>query len=399
MLPTVLLIIAGVLILGVVVFLIVWKIRARRFRPAKDKDRQQAELNQDLVNAGFAYDRRRDIFYSVKDCWQREMGYCRLYDEGASVFNMVMHCEPVTFSYANKRWLIELWKGQYGITTGGEIGIYNTSQEDIDTGKFKGPFYESAQDSEMMPLSFVLRKNGKILFKCRAVHWWLTGFQPGEYSSPDSLTMDARIRFPNIYMLQAFTDALTDIGYLPNEYSVRRTTVTIHYTVPHTQQPITRNSLPEAVVQQTNRNNCRLYNQVTYKYNNTLDKLEFLKSAVPELYEFCMHSLYARGFYEAFSWLPGLIHGGRRPHPVPSPCPPEPVPPCPPPCPPCPPQCPPPCPQCPPEPCPSGQYQPERCRQDSARVQKDYYDPCAQRSSDSGYSFPSYEETDDFDRR
>ena len=66
---------------------------------------------------------------------------------------MIMDCEPVEFSYGGKRWLIELWKGQYGITTGGEIGIYNTKREDIDHEKFKGTFYENIQDDERLLLS------------------------------------------------------------------------------------------------------------------------------------------------------------------------------------------------------------------------------------------------------
>lgn len=326
MIKIVILCIAGALILGLLLFLIIWKIRSRRFSPTKDKKSQQSELNQDLENAGFAYDGRRDIFYSRINCWQREMGYCRLYDEGAPGFNMVMHCEPVTFSYKNKRWLIELWKGQYGITTGGEIGIYNTDKEDISVKGFSGPYYESAQDQEMLPMSFKLHRNGKFLFKCNATHWWLTGFRLGEFSDPDSLSMDARIKFPDTEMLNDFVNALTNLGYQSHEYAIRRRTVTVHYTIPHSEQPVTQDNLPKAVVQTTNHNNCILYNQVTHKYKNTLDKLEYLKNMAPELYEFCMHSLYARSFYDAFSWLLELIHGGHKPHPVQPrvPCPPRP---------------------------------------------------------------------------
>ena len=43
-----------------------------------------------------------DYFYSLMNCWQREVGYCRLYDEAAPLFNMIMDCEPVTFSYEGK---------------------------------------------------------------------------------------------------------------------------------------------------------------------------------------------------------------------------------------------------------------------------------------------------------
>ena len=52
-----------------------------------------------LKKQGFAYEMDGDYFYSLMNCWQREVGYCRLYDEAAPLFNMIMDCEPVTFSY------------------------------------------------------------------------------------------------------------------------------------------------------------------------------------------------------------------------------------------------------------------------------------------------------------
>lgn len=61
--------------------------------------------------------------------------------------------------------MIELWKGQYGITTGAEIGIYNTASDDIKTKQFTGTYYDCASDDERLDMSFVLRKNGKVLFK------------------------------------------------------------------------------------------------------------------------------------------------------------------------------------------------------------------------------------------
>ena len=333
----ILLCIAAVLVIALLAAFIILKVRARRFRPTGDKAAQQAALNRDLAEAGFAYDRKEDIFYSLMDCWQREMGYCQLYDEGSSLFNMVMHCEPVRFSYAGKRWMIELWKGQYGITTGAEVGIYNTDQDDIRTERFTGPFYDCAQDSERLPMSFVLRKNGRVLFKRKELHWWLTGFRLGEFSTLDSLTMDVRIRFPNSEMRDAFLEGLLELGYGSREYAVRRNTVTVHYTKPHSVQPLSRGSLQEAAVQQVNKNNCALFRQATGKYTDTLDKLEYIKALVPELYEFFMHSLYAKGFYEGFGWLLDLIHEhNHAPNPVPpTPHPPMPHPPKP----------------CPPEPC------------------------------------------------
>lgn len=365
--------IAAVLLVGLLIFFLVLKIRARRFRPTADQTVQQETLNRDIRDAGFAYDRKGDVFYSLMDCWQREMGYCRLYDEGSSLFNMVMHCEPVCFTYAGKRWMIELWKGQYGITTGAEVGIYNTDQEDIRTERFTGPFYSCARDSERLPMSFVLRKNGRVLMKRKGLHWWLTGFRLGEFSAPDSLSMDVRIRFPNREMRDAFLNALQELGYEKREYAVRGSTVLIHYTVPHSKQPLSHGSLQEAAVQKVNQSNCGLYRQATGKYRNTLDKLEYIKALVPELYEFCMHSLYAKAFYESFGWLLDLIHDhNRRPEPVPpAPCPPKPCRPGACPSRPCPPKpCRPvPCPpvSCSPKPCPPGPCPPVSCSPSSCR--------------------------------
>ncbi len=41
-----------------------------------------AELNDELEPFGFAYEPYQDIFYSLQYPWQRELGYCKLYDEG-----------------------------------------------------------------------------------------------------------------------------------------------------------------------------------------------------------------------------------------------------------------------------------------------------------------------------
>ncbi|SFH34133.1 protein of unknown function [Lachnospiraceae bacterium NLAE-zl-G231] len=311
MIKIMILCIAGALFIGLVLFMILRVLRARRNSPSEKENGLPPLLKEELEDAGFSYDRHQDIFCSNVNCWQRKMGYCRLYDEVSPGFHMVMHCEPVAFSYNNKRWLIEFWKGQYGITTGGEIGIYNTEKEDITVEGFTGPFYESVQDSEMLPMSFTLRKYEKPLFSCSAVHWWLTGFRPGEFSFPDTLSMDARIQFPDYEMQRAFTDALIDLGYQSHEYAVRGDTVVLHYTMPHSKQPITRNSFPEALIQKTNRNYCKLYNEITGGYENTPDKLEYLKNMAPKLFEFCLHSLYTRDFYEAFSWMLNLIRDNR----------------------------------------------------------------------------------------
>ncbi|MGM9936145.1 MAG: DUF4474 domain-containing protein [Candidatus Ornithomonoglobus sp.] len=317
-----------IIIAAIVVFLIasglIFFIRAKRFHPSPDKAQQLARLNDALRPAGFAYDYGKDYFYSTRNCWQREAGYCKLYDEGAPFFNMIMDCEPVTFSYAGKRWLIELWKGQYGITTGAEIGIYSTSREDIHSERFTGTFYEPVSDEEQLDMSFVLMKGRKKLLSRRARHWWLTAFKLGEFSEKDSLVMLATVKFPTQQMCDAFVGALIRIGYSREEFSVKRRTVKIKYTTPHSPQPVSQGGIQEGVVQQINKTNCKIYNFAAAEYTDTLDRLEYLKSFMPDIYDFMMHSLYGREFFKSFEWLINLVYGkepSEPPRPSEYPCP------------------------------------------------------------------------------
>ena len=68
---------------------------------------------------------------------------------------MVFDYLPVYFDYNDKTWMIQLWKGQYGINTGGEIGVYYAdhivSQEQLDTTLF-----QAVDDSDILKMSMYL---------------------------------------------------------------------------------------------------------------------------------------------------------------------------------------------------------------------------------------------------
>jgi len=53
------------------------------------------ELDKAIEIAGYSYDPKQDIFYSTMDPWQRDIGYCRLYDELAAPLGMIIDCEPI----------------------------------------------------------------------------------------------------------------------------------------------------------------------------------------------------------------------------------------------------------------------------------------------------------------
>lgn len=205
--------------------------------------------------AGFEYDSKQGIFYSKVDAWQHNVGYFEIYDKAAPFTLMFIHCEPIKFKYDNRSWNIELWKGQYGISTGAEIGIYvgefqvNTGIDGVDHTMNRLNFGKDtacASGDDMLVMSFVLKKNGKTLFtrdsddpatSTKETHWWLTGFKPGEFSDASELVMDLSITFKDVVMRDAFVDALIGMGY--SSSGIRKTSnkVSFTYGQPKSKQP------------------------------------------------------------------------------------------------------------------------------------------------------------------
>lgn len=244
------------------------------------------QLNKEIQSSGFAYDPIEDIFFSLLNCWQRKYGYCRLYDESSAPLGMIIDCEPIYFNYDGKKWLIELWKGQYGMTTGGEIGIYNTEKSALSIpGFFTGTLFDSASDQESLQMSFTLVKKEDVLFRRSGKHWWLTGFVLGEFSEPTDLRMEAQIMFQEPAMCEAFLEGLRARGFKKDEYAVLNNTVFINFDKPHSLQPFTRTVLTDHLTQKRNKDLCEVYQYATKDLDNIVDKLAFIKSRSPIMYE------------------------------------------------------------------------------------------------------------------
>lgn len=266
------------------------------------------ELNKDLESFGFAYDPYEDVFYSLMNPWQRQMGYCRLYDEAAAAMSMIIDCEPIRFEYFGKKWMIELWKGQYGMTTGGEVGIYYTTGPEVNIpGIFNGTFYHCVKDEDRINMSFILRKNGNILFTRSGLHWWLTGFKLGEFSDPSQLTMDITLDLYDRQMANIFVEALRKVGYKENEYGVQGRRVYIHFSKPHSGQPLSRTSFTEFVMQKNNENLCDAYNTLTQAYVDTLDKLVIVRKEAPNMYNQILSIGKPKAVYDAYKGITTYI--------------------------------------------------------------------------------------------
>lgn len=228
---------------------------------------------------GFSYLCQEDIITSRQDAWQRQFGYCSLFDQSASRFNMIFDCEPVYFFHDGQTWLIEFWKGQYGINTGAEIGIYQADAQ-VSPDNYSKTLFHSISDSELFPLSMELFYQGKKLFSVNENHWWLTGFCMGRYSRPKDLVLNCSLTFPDHCMMQSFISGMLQAGYNRCDLNICNLTVSFCFSSPKTKQPkgcrlrIWWSSLQ-------NRLSCHIYRIITRPCCCTLDRILYLYYYLP----------------------------------------------------------------------------------------------------------------------
>ncbi|SHI16732.1 DUF4474 domain-containing protein [Desulfosporosinus lacus] len=249
------------------------------------QETDNSELDKAIEIAGYSYDSIQDIFYSIMNPWQRSIGYCRLFDEAAAPLGMIIDCEPIHFEYNEKKWMIGFWKGQYDLVTGGEIGVYTGALDLKIPGFFTGTFYNCASDADLLQMSFILRKNGNVLFTREGEHWWLTGFKLGEFSEPSELTMDINITLKNKLMRDAFIGGLRKTGYSANEFSIDGNSVSFRFATPHSTQPITRTNSTDRIIQRKNELLCEKYQEITKEFDSLQDKVKAIEEQAPELYQ------------------------------------------------------------------------------------------------------------------
>lgn len=236
-------------------------------------------LNELAQPFGFSYLECMDIMTSTRDAWQRQFGYCALFDKSAPRFHMIFDSEPIFFSCQNQTWLIEFWKGQYGINTGAEIGVYRADGI-IPPEKLSTTLFHSISDAELLPMSMELYCRKERLFSVRQRHWWLTGFCTGRFSKPQDLRMNCSLTFPNCCMLQSFLEGMRKAGYERCELNVCGLTVSFSFTAPKTMQPKTCRFLIWWAGL-LNRLFCRLYCRITRPCSCNLDRILYLYFYLP----------------------------------------------------------------------------------------------------------------------
>ncbi len=159
-----------------------------------------------ILHTGFNYNLAELTLYAIINGWMRDFGFCLLYDILANsmptVFNY--NTRRFKFRYDGLEWMIQIWKGNYLLCNGGEVGLYCRTPE-----KF-GTFYECASDDQLLNMSMQLRHGDKVLVNQREQkHWWLNGFNmSGTMYLPESLTLSFTIEMPDEEMKDAFCKAI-----------------------------------------------------------------------------------------------------------------------------------------------------------------------------------------------
>lgn len=180
--------------------------------------------NSGLCGSGFNFSLNEMITYATVDCWMRNFGFCVSYD-------IIANSMPILFNYNTRRfhfdydgleWMIQIWKGNYVVANGGEVGLYNRSPEN----KF-GTFYNCANNDQMLEMSLQIYAGDELLVNREPQrHWWANGFSLSKtVYLPASLTMKFSIVMPNEEMLNAFCESIENHYMRDVSYTVDGLTI------------------------------------------------------------------------------------------------------------------------------------------------------------------------------
>lgn len=242
-------------------------------------------LTSILTPFGYCYNGSQDIISTRNDAWQRQAGYTALFDRAALSFHMVFDALPIYFHYRGRTWLIELWKGQYGINTGAEVGIYY-SDRILSKEEYPDAHFRAVEDKDRLFVKYTLLRNSHPIAAVSGTTWWLTAFFVGLFSKPSQLSMEIAIRFPDMGMQQSFLTALQELPVSVNFHTCGEE-VHICYENGCPLSPICPEhcSLFRRIhigwAQFCNAFFCRLYRFVTRPFSCTLDKILYLYELLP----------------------------------------------------------------------------------------------------------------------
>ena len=221
---------------------------------------RQPTLSENLSLLSYRQD-SNGVFYVEHTPWQKQFGFNQLYDITSPFLQLVYGTIRIKFQYdyvykldargqpvydaktnklvydldkngkkIPKDWLIQMWKGRYGLVMiGAEIGVYTKPS----TQK-ANHYYTAIPEEELIFAMDVYQHNFRtdrtvyLFTRGPETHWWLTGFVPGNYNDnrnnnrgKDEIIMVTNIQFPNKDMLGLFVGEMEKAGFKKGSPNVR----------------------------------------------------------------------------------------------------------------------------------------------------------------------------------
>ena len=240
------------------------------------KEEKCKRINTLIQPFGYNYDHCQDSFHTNLDSWQRDFGYGMIYDKAAPHFNMIFDSMPIYFNYDGKTWLIEFWKGQYGINIGAEVGIYK-SDHILEKYEYDTEIFQAVEDDELFPLSMKLYENDNLLCCAGKRHWWLTAFKMGKIAFPKDIFVEFTLTFPNCEILNAFIDALAKHPLAPEDIYGNGLNITFLFDGYNNRH----DSFYNTWVMFKNSCFCKLFTWITAPLQNSMDQILYIYEYAP----------------------------------------------------------------------------------------------------------------------
>lgn len=166
-----------------------------------------------------------DFYYTNdKECWQYNFGFGKIYDIASPYILLEYDYVRVFFTYEDKDWMLQMWKGQYGMVFyGGEIGIYTRKHSEDGVGPWA--MYACPAEENWLKMEMTLwhqELNGswtREFSRDYDYYWWCTGFKNGhlrQQEPADELRLTGRITFKSEEMAKIVADGLTECGFKTN---------------------------------------------------------------------------------------------------------------------------------------------------------------------------------------
>lgn len=171
----------------------------------------------------YKYSYTDDYYYTNdKECWQSNFGFNKLYDIVAPYVLMEYDYVRVHFTYEEKDWMIQLWKGQYGLLFYGcEMGVYNKPHSDKKDRLLTT--YSCAPKEDWLNMEMTMYHDKlrtgyyeREFTRDYGEYWWCTGFKDGHLlveEPANELRMVSRITLKDEEMTRLFSNGLIECEF------------------------------------------------------------------------------------------------------------------------------------------------------------------------------------------